>query len=249
MNLKKPLFLAVYITFFMSPSVGFASKVDAESFFSTCESKFPKHLFKGKYRKSFEDIFKYWEGTAYTDNRWLAYILATAYRESAGTMQPVREGLCKTDQCSIDKITAYFEKKNRPQHDNYALPDKYGRSYFGRGLVQLTHKRNYKRVGEAIGMGDKLVENPDLALDNGVSIKVLVEGSAQGLFVKNRKTKQWRKLSDYFNEDKSDWHGARKIINPGSKRAHIPAKHGQKFFACLESPDRGSVNPPPLGGG
>ncbi|MGH7250098.1 MAG: glycoside hydrolase family 19 protein, partial [Minisyncoccia bacterium] len=107
------------------------------------------------------------------------------------------------------------------------------KSYFGRGFVQITHKRNYARVGEVLGLGRELIENPDLALDRERAIRILIEGSVQGLFSKDKKTGRPRKLSTYLNEQTTDWVGARGIINPGSKRAHIPAEHAQKFFVCL----------------
>jgi len=210
-----------------------AQKIDRDKFYSSCKKPFPKTLFQGESRKTFDGIFDYWESTKYEDKRWLAYILATAYRESAGTMQPVREGLCDTDQCSIGAVTKLLKMHNRPESENYAIPDKAGKSYYGRGLVQITHKRNYARVGQALGWGDALVTNPDLALDRDKAIVILVEGAVQGMFSKDRKTGEWRKLSTYLNDQKTDWVGARSIINPGSKRAHIPAEHAQLFYSCL----------------
>lgn len=207
-------------------------KINREAFYSACSKPFPKYLFKGEPRKTFDSIFDYWETTEYKDKRWLAYILATAYRESAGTMQPVREGLCSTNECSIKSVTALLKKNNRPDSENYALPIN-GKSYYGRGLVQITHKRNYDRVGKALGWKNELVKNPDLALDREKAIRILVEGSVQGMFSKNKKTGEPRKLSMYLNDKTTDWVGARGIINPGSKRAHIPAEHAQHFYACL----------------
>ncbi|NVM74862.1 hypothetical protein FHW83_000622 [Duganella sp. SG902] len=207
-------------------------KINRDAFYAECSTSFPKYLFKGEPQKTFDGIFDYWESTRYEDKRWLAYILATAYRETAGKMLPVREGLCSTDQCSIDAVTALFKKSNRPASDNYAIPVN-GKSYYGRGFVQLTHKINYGRVGHALGWGNELVENPDLALDNKKAIPILVEGAVQGLFSRDRRTGNRRKLSTYLNERDSDWVGARGIINPGSRRAHIPAKYAEQFYGCL----------------
>jgi hypothetical protein len=207
-------------------------KISREAFYTGCSTVFPKYLFKDEPRKTFDGIFDYWESKRYEDKRWLAYILATAYRETAGTMLPVREGLCSTDQCSIDAVAALLKKYNRPESENYAIPIN-GKSYYGRGFVQITHKVNYARVGHMLGWGNALVENPDLALDREKAIPILVEGAVQGLFSKNKKTGEWRKLSTYLNERESDWVGSRSIINPGSKRAQIPAEHAQKFYACL----------------
>lgn len=207
-------------------------QIDREAFYAACSKPFPKYLFKGEPRKTFDGIFDYWESKNHKDKRWLAYILATAYRETAGTMLPVREGLCSTDKCSINAVTALLNKQNRPASENYAIPVN-GKSYYGRGFVQITHKRNYARVGQALGWGNELVDNPDLALAREKAIPILVEGAIQGMFSKDKKTGDWRKLSTYINDQKTDWVGARSIINPGSKRAHIPAEYAMQFYACL----------------
>lgn len=210
-----------------------SSKIDRVAFYASCADSFPKYLFKDKSRLTFDGIFDYWDVTSYEDKRWLAYILATAHRESAGTMQPVREGLCKTNQCSIDAVTRYMNDHDRPKTDNYALPDSKGNSYYGRGLVQITHKKNYERISKNLGWGELLVKDPDLALDRDRAIKILVEGSVQGMFTKDRKSGKWRDFPMYFNDTKTDWLGARGVINPGSKRAHIPAETAKIFYACL----------------
>lgn len=199
-------------------------QINRGGFYSSCANSFPNPLFKGESKKTFDSIFDYWLSTKYKDKRWLAYIFATAYRESAGTMQPVREGKsgkCKTDQCSIDTVTAMINKRNgelrkenKKEIENYSLPVN-GKSYFGRGLVQITHKRNYARVGQTLGWGNQLVENPGLALDREKAITILIEGAVQGMFSKDKETGEWRKLSTYLNDQTTDWVGARKVINPG----------------------------------
>jgi len=178
----------------------------------------------GDRAKAVEDIIKFWEKQGYEDRRALAYVLGTALRETAGTLRPVREGLCKTDECSIAAVTKLLTE--RGVSDNYAKPDEAGRSYFGRGYVQLTHSKNYKKLGQALGWGDALHENPNLALDHQKAIEILVEGMYRGLFT-------GKKLGDYFTPTSADWVAARRIVNPGSKRAEITAKHARDFFACL----------------
>lgn len=229
---NKYQFLLLVLVTNQTTAAEVAMHLSRSTFYASCANKFPTSFFKDESQKTIEGIFDYWESTEYRDNRWLAYILATAYRETAGTMQPVREGLCATNQCAINAVTKLFKESNRPTKENYALPVN-GKSYYGRGLVQLTHKSNYSRVGQALGWGEELTENPDLALNRERAIAILVEGSVQGMFSRDRKSGGWRKLSTYLNDTTTDWVGARSIINPGSKRAHIPAAHAQLLYSCL----------------
>lgn len=43
----------------------------------------------------------------------------------------------------------------------------------GRGFVQVTGRANYLRMSQKLGLGDLLVENPDLANDPGVASRIL----------------------------------------------------------------------------
>ncbi|WP_020723013.1 glycoside hydrolase family 19 protein [Variovorax atrisoli] len=224
--MKRFVFGLALLAFFSTQAQ--AGNLDRTRFYAECEGSktLPKSLFKGDRRAGIDRILNYWEKTGYTDQRWLAYILGTAYRESVGTMAPVREGLCKTDSCSIEAVGKHFRGKHISS--DYSKPDAQGRSYFGRGLVQITHKRKYESVGKTLGWGDALVEKPELALDPDKSVVILVEGMAQGLFT-------GRSLADSFKGEKADWVGARKIVNPGSRRAEITAGHGKDFYECLNS--------------
>ena len=173
----------------------------------------------------YEAIFDYWESKGLSDLRWLAYILATAYHETGSLMEPVREGFCKTDACSIAAV--------RSIGGNYAEPHPVtGKSYFGRGLVQLTHADNYKRMGDKLGID--LFRNPDLALDLKISVKILVEGMIDGEFTD-------KKLANFFNSSTEDWVMARDIVNPGNKRALV-GEYGKDFFACLNKFTTSPVN-------
>lgn len=83
----------------------------------------------------------------------LAYALATVEHETAGTFEPLEE------------YSGRFSARR--------LGYEGGMNYFGRGFIQLTHLRNYKKVGERIGMGDALVKNPELAGSPEVAAKIL----------------------------------------------------------------------------
>lgn len=83
----------------------------------------------------------------------LAYALATIEHETAGTFEPIEE---------------YGGRKNARR-----LGYEGGTNYFGRGFIQLTHIRNYKKFGQRIGFGDQLVRHPEIALRPDVSAKIL----------------------------------------------------------------------------
>lgn len=126
----------------------------------------------------------------------LAYILATAYHETAHTMLPVRETLATSDE----------QARRRLRNRWYAQVDKVtGRSYYGRGFVQLTHKSNYKRAGEKIGVPE-LVIRPDLALNPEIAARILVRGMLEGWFT-------GRPLGRYVNATDKDYFRARQVVN------------------------------------
>lgn len=83
----------------------------------------------------------------------LAYALATIEHETAGTFEPIEE---------------YGGRKSARR-----LGYEGGTNYFGRGFIQLTHLRNYQKMGKRVGLGEKLVRQPELALKPDVSAKIL----------------------------------------------------------------------------
>lgn len=227
-------------------------RIDREHFFKSCESVIEKKeifyhktkngtekhwlranpVLKNPGRKTIQGIFDFSESHwAKIDNRKLAYILGTAYRESWFTMTPIREGKCGSDKCVVDAINKLIKEKPEKYKTNYALPLKEnGNSYYGRGLVQITNPENYQRIGKALGMGDQLYKNPDLALDPDVAIKIIVLGMDKGVFTNGKHT-----LDMYFNEEKTDWLNARRIVNAGSmENAPITAAYAQRFMECLQ---------------
>ncbi len=71
-----------------------------------------------------------------------------------------------------------------------------------------------------------MVNNPDLALDPKNSVDILMIGMRDGTFTRH-------KLNMYFDEDTTDWVGARRIIN-GMDRANLIATFAQNFYKALE---------------
>lgn len=159
----------------------------------------------------------------------LAYVLATAAHETAFWMQPIREGARRYG-------TAYTDAQSRRAvasavakgiiRKNYALPGKNGQSYYGRGLVQITHEENYAKQGELLGLD--LVGNPDLTLTWEVALPITFVGMARGMFRKG--------YSLDMIQSEADFLAARNIIN-GDARTIGPAVAGyaKSFYAALET--------------
>ncbi len=199
-------------------------KVDRKTFFDEFRVQFNRVRIEQPQVDGYDAIFDYWENSNLTDLRWLAYILATAFHETGETIEPVREGFCKTDACSIRAVTKLF---NDGKIDvNYSIPEANGNSYFGRGLVQITFGSNYKNLGQAIGIGTLLYDNPSLALNLDISVVIMFKGMTDGLFT-------GKKLADYFNDTTTDWFHARRIVN-ALNRASLIEDYAKKFHMCLQ---------------
>jgi hypothetical protein len=141
-----------------------------------------------------------------------AYVLATAYHETAKTMQPVREGLNASDT---------WRKKNLRYYP-----------WYGRGHVQLTWEENYRKADQKLGLGGALVANPDLALDPKVSAEVLVLGSVQGWFAGDKKGRHT--LARHITTGtRTEYKQARRIINIMDK-ADLIAGHALVYKEALQ---------------
>lgn len=157
-----------------------------------------------------ESVLNAWEASGLTDLRWLAYMLATDWHETAATMQAIAE---------------YGKGKGR----SYGKPHpKTGKIYYGRGLVQLTWYDNYLKMGKLLGVD--LVNDPDLALQMDIAVKIMFEGMTTGKSFDGDFT--GKHLGNYFNKTKEDWINARRIIN-GLDKAKLIAVYAKKFYAAL----------------
>lgn len=106
----------------------------------------------------------------------LAYILATAYHESAHTMKPVREY----------------------GGDTYLRKKKYW-PYVGMGYIQVTWAEGYKMVGEKLEVD--FLSDPKKLLDPKYAVPVAVRGMKEGWFGNRKKLSDYMTLksSDFFN--------------------------------------------------
>lgn len=157
-----------------------------------------------------------------------AYVLATAYHETAGSMMPIKETVMPwhSDKFPSDitvkrRLDNAFESGKLPWVSNrYWLE-----GFFGRGFVQLTHRTNYQSAGKKLGVD--LVRNPDAALNPTVAAEILVRGMTDGWFT-------GKKMSDYDN-----YRDMRRVVN-SMDRADDIAALARKYYEVL--PERQPKN-------
>ncbi|WP_235906619.1 hypothetical protein [Brucella anthropi] len=87
----------------------------------------------------------------------MAYILATAYHETAHTMKPI----------------------NEKGGEKYLRSKKYW-PFIGRGYVQITWRDNYERAGKILGVD--FVKSPELLLKPEYAAPIIIAGMAEGWF-------------------------------------------------------------------
>jgi putative chitinase len=123
-----------------------------------------------------------------------AYILATAFWETARTMRPVEEAFWLSDEWRKANLRYY------PWH--------------GRGYVQITWERNYKLAAEKLKAPIDL--DPTMALEPKYAVQILVTGCMEGWF-------SGKKLPDYISASQCDFVNARKVVNGKDKAVTIAA--------------------------
>lgn len=159
---------------------------------------------------------------------WRAYAFATAYHETAATMQPIAER--GTGDRNGDGRDDYFDKydtgKLATALGNTQAKDGDGHKYKGRGYVQLTGTANYRKAGQALGVD--LLNNPDRAMEPAIAAAILREGMSKGWFT-------GVSLSTYLKTELGTlaaFTQARRIIN-GVDKADKIAKEALKFQEAL----------------
>lgn len=126
-------------------------------------SKVRASLFSGSLSQSQVDGMNYMldvyeRDYNWPDLRWIAYAFATAYHETAFTMQPIKEYGSQS----------YLQSK--PYYP-----------YYGRGYVQLTWEDNYRKMGSKLGV-NMLGDNKDRALEPAIAAEVMYAGMRDGDF-------------------------------------------------------------------
>jgi putative chitinase len=146
------------------------------------------------------------------DERHIAYVLATTLHECAATWKPIKE---RGGVAYLSKYEGRKDLGNTQKGD--------GVKYAGRGFTQITGRANYTYF--AMRLDVDLVENPDLALQPKIAYQIMSIGMLEGKFT-------GKALDDYINDSKTDYKGARRVINAMDKAALI-ASYAVKFEAIL----------------
>jgi len=137
-----------------------------------------------------------------------AYILATAFHEA--------------DQ--FKTTTEYASGRayeGRRDLGNTVKGD--GVRFKGRGLVQITGRRNYTDWAKRLGVD--IVAKPELAAELQYAVPILIEGMRLGTFT-------GKKLSNYIHGQKRDFVNARRIVN-GTDKAKMIAEYALRFHQAL----------------
>lgn len=152
----------------------------------------------------------------------LAYLLATSWHETGFTMKPVKEAYWLSESWRRDNLRYY--------------------PWYGRGYVQLTWEENYQRAQNKLGY--PFHDNPDTALEPEPAAAVLIRGCMAGWFT-------GRKIPDYITLQRSDFVGARRVVN-GTDRQHEIAAYAKEYDRDLlaegygvedgEQPDPGEID-------
>lgn len=144
---------------------------------------------------------------------YAAYMLATAWHETASTMQPIAE---------------YGKGKGRPYGKRIDVHGgRYSDSlpiYYGRGYVQLTWLTNYVFMKNRLGVD--FVNNPELALAPKHAADIMIIGMLEGSFT-GKSLQTYIKYGLYF-----EFVNARRIIN-GTDKATLIAQYAVNFLDSL----------------
>lgn len=215
-----------------APAGGEGGKYDRAVFFDIVRPLFPGSRLDQSQVAGFNAILDAFEAARPPIDHQ-AYMLATAFHETAQTMQPVRETLKPTDDAAIAVLDSSWARGRMPWVKSaYWRKDKDGKSWLGRGLVQITHKFNYEKLSKVVGVD--LVARPAAAMEMSVAIEIMIEGMKLGVFT-------GRDLDDYLDgvdegdaEDFREFVGSRRIIN-GTDRAEAIAKAALVMEKALRS--------------
>jgi peptidoglycan L-alanyl-D-glutamate endopeptidase CwlK len=134
-----------------------------------------------------------------TEKKMVLMALATIRAETEGFL-PISEFQSRFNTSPGGHPFDLYD--HRKDLGNQGPPD--GERYRGRGFIQLTGRANYQIHGAAVGLGDQLLQNPDLANEAGIASRLLAS------FLKSKELR----IKEALLAD--DLATARKLVNGGT---------------------------------
>lgn len=194
---------------------------DRKAFFDVCRKGVMGPTLDGDEVSGSEAILDACEGLPLA---FTAYALATAWHETAHTMQPVKE------YGGNAYFTRMYDPRGQRPHVAKALGNTQpgdGALYAGRGYVQLTGRANYAKAHAYTG--HPLTGNPDLAMRPDIAARIMREGMLGGWFT-------GKSFASYLpasgKASRESYKAARRIINGVDKSGAI-ADYAMGFQEAL----------------
>lgn len=135
------------------------------------------------------------------DKDMILMALATIRAETAG-FEPINEFKSRFNTSPNGRHFDLYDFRN--DLGNGAVGD--GAKYKGRGFIQLTGRANYQKIGQAIGLGNRLINEPQLANEPNIAARILAR------FLKNKE----KQIREALKRSPKDLVTARKAVNGGT---------------------------------
>ena len=123
--------------------------------------------------------------SALADQKMVLMALGSIRAETEG-FEPISEFQSKFN--TSPEGHPFDKYDDREDLGNQGRPD--GERFRGRGFIQLTGRFNYQEHGEAIELGNRLIEEPELANDSEIASKLLAS------FIKGKEDRIRQALED-----------------------------------------------------
>lgn len=143
-------------------------------------------------------ILDTWDAQGGGQRQYLSCMLGESFHESAHTMQPIHE------RGGDSYFVKHYWTNMSVRKMLGNLKEQDAIDYHGRGLIQITGRRNYTIFAGLLGID--LIKNPDLALKPDVSVKIMFAGMKDGIFT-------GKKLSNYLVDGEFSFVASRAIVN------------------------------------
>lgn len=181
---------------------------------------------KSDFEDSLRNVLKFMQNDPNVSNiKEASYLLATAKAESDYSLTRWEADYVCGDigvpykDVPCQKALNYYRSSDGKSNYYTKGVDSKGIPYFGRGLIQLTNKYNYKKYGDLIGVD--LVKDGDKALDPKNSYKIA------SIYLKRR---TWEHIAS------GDLTKARKSVNGGTKGVDRTNKEYFRWIKVFENP-------------